>query len=236
MNVPEAHPFESSFTLDAALLARQKSDNARRLYTVQVPAVRMVGFLIICVIALLQHARDETMLTSPQLALFVAGNLLYAVLAWAVLRHGYDRFKGVDLSLLLFHTDVLVWLPSLYLFEQANLFFAFFLLVRVADQVGFGFRRALYFNHVVSLAYAAYSLWMPHQPAGTTLADRLAIAATMYMLGGYLAVTGLVIERLRDRLRTAVHAARDLKRGSAALDAALEQAPSADFENDAPRE
>jgi cytochrome c oxidase assembly protein subunit 11 len=33
-----------------------------------------------------------------------------------------------------------------------------------------------------------------------------------------------------------VQAARELKRGSAALDAALEQAPSADFENDAPRE
>ncbi|WP_140634238.1 ATP-binding protein [Methylibium rhizosphaerae] len=210
MNVPEAHPFESSFTLDAALLARQKADNARRLYTAQVPAVRMVGFLIICVIALLQHVRGQTVLAPAQLALFVGGNLLYAVLAWAVLRHGYDRFRGVDLSLLLFHADVLVWLPSLYLFEQANLFFAFFLLVRVADQVGFGFRRALYFSHVVSLAYVAYSLWMPRHPAGATLADRLTIAATMYMLGGYLAVTGLVIERLRDRLRTAVHAARDL--------------------------
>ncbi|MFO1338222.1 MAG: ATP-binding protein [Burkholderiaceae bacterium] len=45
--------------------------------------------------------------------------------------------------------------------------------------------------------------------AGPPWVERLAIAGTMYLLGAYL-VTGLVIERLRDRLRTAVHAARGL--------------------------
>ena len=210
MKAPEAQPFESTFTLDAALLAHQKAENARRLHTVQVPAVRVIGFAILCVIAALQNARNPAVLPSPQLALFISANLLYAVLAWALLRWGYDRIKAFDLSLLLFHVDVLVWLPSVHFLEQANTFFAFFLLVRVADQVGFGFRRALYFNHVVCGAYSTYALWMVLRPGGAPLGDRLATAATMYMLGAYLAVTGLVIERLRDRLRTAVHAARDL--------------------------
>jgi signal transduction histidine kinase/CheY-like chemotaxis protein len=212
LDAPEASPFESSFTLDSALLADRKADNARRLHTAQIPAVRAVGFAVLSVIAVLQHVRDDVALPQMQLVLLVAGNLLYAAIAWVVLRFGYGRAERVDLSWWLFHVDVLVWLPSLYYFEQSNLFFAYFLLIRVADQVGFGFRRALHFNHVIVAAYIGYGLWMllVRGGDGPSWADRLTIAGTMYLLGAYLAVTGLVIERLRDRLRMAVHAARDL--------------------------
>ncbi|HJV68956.1 ATP-binding protein [Ideonella sp.] len=211
MDAHEAPPFESSFTLDAALLADRKADNARRLYTVQIPAVRAAGFGIVCVMALLQHVRNPAALPLLQLGLLVAGSLLYAGFAWLAVRRCDGRINLADLSHWLFHVDVLVWLPNLYYFEQSNLFFAFFLLVRVADQVGFGFRRALYFNHVVCLAYIGYSvLMLLREPGVASWSDRLAIVGTMYLLGAYLALTGLVIERLRDRLRTAVHAARDL--------------------------
>jgi signal transduction histidine kinase/ActR/RegA family two-component response regulator len=208
---PPGAPFESSFTLDAGLLGVRKAENARRLYTVQIPAVRAVGFAIICVMSVVQHARHPTVLPLQPVMLLIIGSLLYAAVSWAVLRWGYGRTR-FDLSHALFHIDVLVWLPHLYYFEQSNLFFAYFLLIRVADQVGFGFRRALYFNHVIFGSYCAYSLLLLLREPGATggWGDRLAIAGTMYLLGAYLAVTGLVIERLRDRLRTAVHAARDL--------------------------
>jgi signal transduction histidine kinase/ActR/RegA family two-component response regulator len=211
LDAPEAHPFESSFTLDAAMLGARKAENARRLYTAQIPAVRAVGFAIICVMVIVQHARHPAVLPPLQALLLIGADLLYAVLSWMLLRWGYGRWRNVDLSHLLFHVDVLIWLPHLYYFEQSNLFFAFFLLVRVADQVGFGFRRALYFNHLIFGIYAGYSLIaLTREPAAAAWSDRLAIAGTMYLLGAYLAVTGLVIERLRDRLRTAVHAARGL--------------------------
>ncbi len=211
MDATEASPFESSFTLDAALLADHKAANARRLYTRQIPIVRAVGFVIVCLMLGLQHLRQPSALPPLALGLLVAGNLLYAGLAWAVLRHGHGRSGDIDLSHWLFHVDVLVWLVSLSYLEQANAFFAFFLLIRVADQVGFGFRRALYFNHVIVGAYLGYAAWcVVSRHAGPPWMERLAIAGTMYLLGAYLAVTGLVIERLRDRLRTAVHAARGL--------------------------
>jgi signal transduction histidine kinase/ActR/RegA family two-component response regulator len=95
--------------------------------------------------------------------------------------------------------------------EQFNLFFAFVLLVRVSDQVGFGFRRALYFNQVVLGAYAGYTAWMAHfEPDQAWLAERSAIAASMYLIGTYLAFTGSVTEKLRNRTRLAVRAARDM--------------------------
>jgi signal transduction histidine kinase/ActR/RegA family two-component response regulator len=211
LDAPEAAPFESSFTLDAALLADRKAADARRLYTAQIPVVRICGFAILSLIAAVQHLRNPVALPLLQLSLLVAGNMVFAGLAWAALRHGHGRIRGLDLSHWLFHLDVLVWLPNLYYLETSNLFFAYFLLIRVADQVGFGFRRALYFNHVVCAVYALYSIGMlVREPAGATWSDRLAITGTMYLLGLYLALTGLVIERLRERLRTAVHAARDL--------------------------
>ena len=211
MDAPEAAPFESSFTLDAALLADRKAADARRLYTAQIPVVRICGFAILSLIAAVQHLRNPSALPLPQLSLLVAGNMLFAGLAWAALRYGHGRIRGLDLSHWLFHLDVLVWLPNLYYLEASNLFFAYFLLIRVADQVGFGFRRALYFNHVICAMYGLYSIGMlAREPAAASWSDRLAVTATMYLLGLYLALTGLVIERLRDRLRTAVHAARDL--------------------------
>ena len=109
------------------------------------------------------------------------------------------------------HVDVLVWLLNLYHIESSTLYFGYFLLMRVADQVGFGFRRAFYFTHVVCGAYLVYSLWIAMtQPALVHWPERLVLLATMYMLGAYLATTGSVTERLRRRTNTAIRTAREL--------------------------
>jgi len=202
---------DTSFTLDEALLAQRSASSARRLHTAQVPLLRAAGFLILCVIAVLQDSRIDAAFPHPSLLWLIALNLSYAATAWIVLRFGYGRTGPVDLSLLLFHLDVVVWLVNLHHLEQSQLFFAYFLLVRVIDQVGFGFRRALYFDHVVTLAYLAYAAWVSMQePAHALWPERLGIAVIMYLLGLYFAMTGLVTERLRNRTRQAMRTARDL--------------------------
>lgn len=202
---------DASFTLDEALLAQRKAASVRWLYTVQIPAVRAVGFVILSAIAALQGWLSGTPFPQPGLLALIALNLSFVAVAALVLRFGYGRSGRVDLALLLFHVDVLVWLVNLHHLEQSHLFFAYFLLMRVVDQVGVGFRRALYFGHVVTVAYLAYSAWVAlHTPAAAFWAERLGIAATMYLLGLYLAVTGLVTERLRNRTRQAMRTARGL--------------------------
>jgi len=214
------------------LLAKRKAASARRLNSHLIPALRSAGFVLLCVIAMVQNLRSGAPFPEPQLLGLVALNLGFAVLAWLMLRFAYGHSGSVDLSLLLFHVDILVWLINLHYLEQSHLFFAYFLLVRVADQVGVGFRRALYFSHVVVATYLAYSFWVSvYAPALALWSDRLAIAATMYLLGIYLALTGLVTERLRNRTRQAMRAARSLvenleqKAGALEVQAiALEQA------------
>jgi signal transduction histidine kinase/ActR/RegA family two-component response regulator len=200
---------DASFTLDADLLAQRRAASARRIHTAQIPAVRATGFAILCVIAILQDVRTGAPLWQPQLVAVVALNVSYAALSWAILRLAWGRTGRVDLGLVFLHVDVLVWLPNLRHLEQAHLF-AYLLLVRVADQVGFGFRRALYFGHVVVATYLGYSWWVAQQPGDPMWGDRLTIAAAMYLLGIYLAFTGLVSERLRSRVRQAMHTARTL--------------------------
>ncbi|MCR5863700.1 ATP-binding protein [Aquincola sp. J276] len=201
-------PQDSSFTLDPAELQQRKTANARRVHAAQIPLVRVVGFCILCLMAVLNsepaHPVDRWLWG------LVAANLAYSLLSWAVLWHFYGRTGRFDLSLLFMHLDLPMWLLTLHWLEQTHLFFGYLLLVRVADQVGYGFRRALYFSHVVVLAYLGYTLLLDLLALQPRWGERLTLAAVMYLVGVYLAFTGLVNERLRLRTRTAVRTARQL--------------------------
>ena len=206
-----ARDVDSTFTLDSALLAQRRAASAQWHNTVRMPLIRAVGFLSLSLIAALDDLRSGLPLTDSRLLQLIALNLGFAVFAWLALRLGYGRTGRIDLGLVFLHLDVLVWLASLQHLERSNLFFGYFLLMRVADQVGYGFRRAFYFNHVVVLAYLAYAGWsVVFDSARVSWLDRGVIAATMYLLGAYLAFTGAEIQRLRERLRQAVRTARQL--------------------------
>ena len=126
---------------------------------------------------------------------------------------------------MLFHLDLLVWLPNLHHLEAGNLFFAYFLLVRVIDQVGFGFRRALYFAHAVTLVYVLYGVASLAAGAGPRRAGRPRWRSrrSCTCSGLYFAATGLVTERLRNRNREAIRAARTLVDSLEQKATALEQ-------------
>ncbi len=234
----EASDSGAGFTLDETLLARRRRTGLHRLHTVLIPALRTIGFVILSGIVLLAgHGGVPVHGLSPEI--MVAVNLTYAALAWAVLRAGYGRTGRIDLSIVLFHADLVVWLLIVSVLEPHSPFYAYFLLARVVDQVGFGVRRVLYFVHVVPLAYLLYAALTMGAPSGPpTWDERLTIAGVMYLIGLYLSATGLVVERLRDRTRRAVRTARtlvgnlgrqahDLKAQAAELEAARRQAESA---------
>ena len=208
---PRVDDDASSFTLDERLLAQRRADSLRRTHTFQLPRVRLVGFCLLCLLVLVVDMRSGLPFAPSVLPLLVALDLGYALLAWLALRVWWGRTGRLDLGLVFLHLDVLVWLVNLHYLERVDLFFAYFLLMRVADQVGFGFKRALYFSQLLPLAYLSYSaveaLVDPSRPRWL---ERIAIAAIMLLLGCYLALTGLVIERVRKRMGQAMRAARGL--------------------------
>ena len=200
---------ENGFTLDTQLREQRRAASERRLHTVQIPLMRCAGFAVLCVLAAVHDPHPD--FPSPALRLLCALNAAYVLLAWLVLRLGFRHGRRPDLSLVLFHADLVLWLVTLHHVEATSLAFGYLLLVRVGDQVGFGFRRAFYFSHVVVALYLVYGVIAGAlDPAMARWPERLGIALTLYLIGGYVAVTGFVTERLLARTRAAVRAARTL--------------------------
>ncbi len=61
MAAPAPEVDSTGFTLDEALLAQSKAASARRLYTLQIPAVRAAGFVILSAIVVLQDRADPAL-------------------------------------------------------------------------------------------------------------------------------------------------------------------------------
>ena len=92
MNLTAPAPqIQTGFTLDPSLLAQRRRDSARRIHTAQIPAIRAIGFAVLCLIALLQDLRSSGTIDWMQLNRLVAINLLYAAISWLVLRRFYGR-------------------------------------------------------------------------------------------------------------------------------------------------
>ena len=211
LNLEPSGDESSSFTLDENVLAQRRADSLRRTHTLHLPVLRLIGFALVCAIVLLVDSRLEGAVPQPGTLPLLALNAGYALIAWVALRHGWGRTGRVDLGFVFLHLDVLVWLANLHHLERVDLFFAYFMLVRVADQVGFGFKRALYFSQLLPLTYLVYAAVVAIvAPEQARWLDRIGIAAVMLLLGCYLAATGLVIERVRRRTGQAMRAAREL--------------------------
>ncbi len=199
------------FTLDAEAARRGKLAREYRVNAIQIPLLRVVGFALLTGVALTHDLLVPAGIPVRDLLALAALNASYCLLSWAALRRFYGRTGRFDLTLFFLHTDVIVWLFTLHHVEGSQMLLAFFLLARVGDQVGFGFRRAFYFNHIVALAYLAYGGLIAMLGASAFgWDDRLAVFVAIYLTGAYIACTGFVVEFLRHRSSQAVRQARNL--------------------------
>ncbi len=204
-------PNAAVFLAETRAYEQGKAARLRRLHVAQIPLLRLAGFILLSLVALgFDLARPEGVPWRAWGAL-VALNLGYTLLTALVLRRFYGRTGRFDLTLFFHHLDVIVWMATLHHVEGAQLMLAVFLLARVGDSVGFGFRRAFYFNHVVVGVYLLYVAGL--QLSGTddvALSERLIIALAMYILGAYFSLTARTITNLRERTANAVRQAREL--------------------------
>ena len=81
-----ARDIDATFTLDSTMLAQRRSSSARRIHTIQIPAIRAIGFVVLCLIAILQDLRSGLHLGDAHLGWLIATNLVYAGISWLSLR------------------------------------------------------------------------------------------------------------------------------------------------------
>lgn len=200
-----------AFVTDTVELQARKADSLRRLHVVRVPLLRVLGFALMSVVALVYDWAQPTPVPWGPWVVLLAINLGYSLAAWGLTWALYGRVGRLDLTLVFLHLDVVVWVATLHHVEGASLMLAVFLLARVGDTLAFSFRRAFYFTHVVVVLYVVYSAWMWGQGEPEAIwHQRLVIAAAMYAVGLYISLTALTVTRLRQRTTDAVRQARSL--------------------------
>jgi signal transduction histidine kinase len=236
---PRAGVRTSPPTLDQRILidpeeaARQTAHRRRDMNVVTFPLVRMVGFQLL-IIVMLGH---NLLITKDPAAwqpmiIYVVIAELYCVGSWFALVRWFDRVKVVDLGLLFFTMDLLLWTGAVYVSGGHTSWLFFLLALRVADQSFVSFRRAAAFAHLAPACYFGMLLYQAVVDAVAIDWGRaLAITLLLYLSGLYMLMSGLNAQRLRDRSNAAVRLARDsilqLQERSTQLARAKEEAEAA---------
>jgi signal transduction histidine kinase len=188
-----------------------KAERNRRLHTVQIPLLRLIGLPIFALGAGVHNWLILGDVSWPVVLRFLFVVVAYSLVSWALLWQFFDRTGRLNLGDLLLAVDVLFLVTTIYLSggEQSWLFFV--LLGRVADQTSGGFRRTVRFAHLCTFTYVLMLLWI------TTVDGRdLPMAATaakvgfVYLGGWYMALCALPVERRRESTIAAIRRAREL--------------------------
>jgi len=190
-----------------AALDREERD--RRLNSIQIPALRVVGY---CLTTLLVVLHNRFVVAAPSWDLVgkaTAGTFLYALVSWGILYRFYGRTGRVNLGLLFLTTDILFFTLAIYCSGGEKSWLFLLSMVRVADQTNTSFRRVQFFAVVSMLSYEGMlgiiSLERP-VPWPLETVKIFSLSAASF----YIAMAARTAEQLRGRTTAAAHLARGL--------------------------
>ncbi len=211
--------------LDPGRARAERDDRLRRLNTRTIPLIRLMGWQLLIVGAVLHNA---LLLDAPdwgRVLWFAAFIEAYALAAWAVLARWYAPRARLDLGMAFLVLDLLPLAATVYITGADRSWLFWIVLLRVSDQSTSYFGRALLFTHLATLAYLAVVGYVVLvEGRAVDWPPELAKAAFLYAGGLYVSTAARPATRVRHRLREAVAAARDAASRLSAQSAELERA------------
>ncbi len=199
------------FTIDPEDVERRRTERARRLAVVELPAVRVVGSVFLSAAVLLHN---RYLLHDPSLGAWLTVTAIlfgYCALAWLVAAAGYRLPPPRDFTVLAFAGDMVVWTFAIYGTGGEASWLFFILLMRVGDQTQTTVRRCLAFALFGTFCYTSMLAWIvlaDHRPVVTSAA---AVKAAFLLFSGlYLAAAARSAETRRARLVDAIRTSRGL--------------------------
>ena len=142
------------------MMTRRPLLNFYYLNASQIPALRAVGFGVLCVWVLLYQSLISRSFSMPAFAEFVAIMAAYCVVSWLVLLYSYNRKHLVDLGLLFLVMDLPCLLYAIHSTGANESLLFFVVVLRVADQAHVSVRRMLLFAHLTVAAYVVYLCYL----------------------------------------------------------------------------
>jgi PAS domain S-box-containing protein len=195
--------------LDPRDASRKKRHRHWRLHAVQIPAIRLAGFVFLAAVVVVFNL--VTGATPLATTLAVAACMVgYSLLSWLVLRTFVLRSRAIDLSTLFLILDLVLYATAVYFTGAENSWLLLLFIMRAADQSGTDFRRVIVFGHLSVLAYVALLLYLSVVD-GRALVWPVEIMKVLALYGAnvYISMTALTSERIRERTKRVVHLARD---------------------------
>ncbi|HEY0712622.1 MAG TPA: ATP-binding protein [Polyangia bacterium] len=198
--------------VDEEEVRRGKTTRALLHHTRQIPALRLLGTLLLGLAIVVYNAVvPATGGARYSAGPFVAGMLVYCLLSWLILRRWYERVRSFDLGHVFLGIDVLWFAGAIFVTGGTQSWLFFLLLIRVADQTSTSFRLVLWYAH---MSIASYGLVLWAQATFTTQpipwgVEMVKIAA-IYLAALYIASTARAAESLRRRGTKAIRAGRTL--------------------------
>jgi|SRR5579863_292305 len=181
-------------------MQREPAKRAVRLHTTAIPATRVAGFAIVCVLLPLHNAAVFGNPHWSSLGTFALAASLYSLASWLILKAFFVRCQRVPLGDLFLVADILVLLLAVELTGGAQSWLFLLLAGRCVDQLGGGYRRSVWFNHIIVGAYAFYLLFVArHGDAPwTAYAVKLSL---LYAFNWYCSLTARTVDSVRARAR-----------------------------------
>ena len=190
---------------------QDKRRRERHFHTVEIPRLRLAGFVIVTALVLLRQAvvGPEPDTYPLLLGVVVLG---YSFASWAILYFFFDKGPPwLKLGTLFLALDIAAFVAAIYLTGADKSWLFLLLFVRAADQAHTSFRRALEFAHLSVMAYAFLLLelaFVEHRPvAWSTEIFKLLL---LWGASVYIAMSARTAENLRARMVAAIRLSRDL--------------------------
>jgi signal transduction histidine kinase/ActR/RegA family two-component response regulator len=190
---------------------QDKRRRERHFHTVEIPRLRLAGFVIVTALVLLRQAvvGPEPDTYPLLLGVVVLG---YGFASWAILYFFFDKGPPwLKLGTLFLALDIAAFVAAIYLTGADKSWLFLLLFVRAADQAHTSFRRALEFAHLSVIAYALLLLELAlveHRPV--VWSTEIFKLLLLWGASVYIAMSARTAENLRARMVAAIRLSRDL--------------------------
>lgn len=205
---PEAIPGSRVVDLDPHVIAKNKALRFWRYNTLQIPALRFGGLLLLSLVVILYQRFVSADTGAGWTVQMLMG---YACASWLCLYVFYGRTGPVDLGLAFLILDVPVWILAIYATGGERSWLFIILLLRVIDQTHTSFRRALFFGQFVTLSYLvliSYLQSMEHHAINWS--NEFGKIFLIYASCLYASMVALAVERTQKRVKASFQMTRDL--------------------------
>jgi PAS domain S-box-containing protein len=199
--------------LDPQEIERKRAWRIYRLNVLQIPVLRLAGFLLVGSGVLLYYfslpeAAQWTWLSLLEVPLFLVA---YALLSWLILAWYFTKIRLFDLGNFFLIVDIWVWIGVIYCTGGEKSWFFFLMLMRVADQTNTSFKRVFWFGHLSTASYVLLMLYLQfvEYRAIPWWTEGLKIFF-LYTANLYISLSAITGERRRHRTTAAIRIARDL--------------------------